>query len=104
MPRLESLCRGDFGPDVQYLISALDQVLGRYNVNRKQMTLAGFSDGATYALSLGLVGDIFSRVIAYSPGGFVPPQPEVCKDGLVVLLGHLGFNCVCIGRSLVEGC
>jgi phospholipase/carboxylesterase len=64
---------------VQYLIAALDRVLGRYNVNRKQMTLAGFSDGATYALSLGLVGNIFSHVIAYSPGGFVPPEPEVSK-------------------------
>ena len=31
--------------------------------------MAGFSDGGTYSLSLGLInGDFFSRVVAYSPG------------------------------------
>lgn len=34
-----------------------------------RVALAGFSDGASYAISLGLPnGDLFSHVIAYSPG------------------------------------
>jgi predicted esterase len=36
------------------------------------MALVGFSDGATYSLSLGLAnGDLFTHVIAYSPGFIV---------------------------------
>ena len=35
--------------------------------------MAGFSDGASYALSLGVInGDLFRRVVAFSPG-FVAP-------------------------------
>ena len=34
--------------------------------------MGGFSDGATYGISLGLVnGDLFRRVLAFSPGFFV---------------------------------
>jgi predicted esterase len=33
------------------------------------VTLGGLSDGATYALALGLVnGDLFTRLVAFSPG------------------------------------
>jgi predicted esterase len=33
------------------------------------MAIAGFSDGASYALSLGLTnGDLFTHVVAFSPG------------------------------------
>ncbi len=39
------------------------------NVDPKRLALGGFSDGATYALSLGLVnGDLFPRIVAFSPG------------------------------------
>jgi predicted esterase len=35
--------------------------------------VGGYSDGASYALSLGLAnGDLFSRVIAFSPGFLAP--------------------------------
>jgi phospholipase/carboxylesterase len=38
-------------------------------VDPSRVVVEGFSDGASYALSLGLVnGDLFSRVIAFSPG------------------------------------
>jgi predicted esterase len=37
------------------------------------VVLEGFSDGASYALGLGLAnGDLFSRIVAFSPG-FIPP-------------------------------
>ena len=38
-------------------------------IDPQRMALAGFSDGASYALSLGVAnGDLFSQLIAYSPG------------------------------------
>jgi phospholipase/carboxylesterase len=42
-----------------------------------RITLGGFSDGATYALSLGLRnGDLFPRVVAFSPGFIVEGPPH----------------------------
>lgn len=61
--------RGDFGEDVAYLNEVLGFVFARLPVNPAGITLGGFSDGASYALSLGLAnGDLFPRVVACSPG------------------------------------
>lgn len=61
--------RGDFGPDVRALDDALEQVFGRVDVDPGRLALGGFSDGASYALSLGLAnGDLFTHVMAFSPG------------------------------------
>jgi predicted esterase len=39
------------------------------NVDAARVTVCGFSDGASYALSLGAInGDLFRRVLAFSPG------------------------------------
>ena len=66
---------GDFGADVQFLNRALERVFATVAVDPALMTLGGFSDGATYALSLGLInGDLFPRVIAFSPGFVVKGQ------------------------------
>jgi phospholipase/carboxylesterase len=67
------IIRGGFGPDV----AALDQLLGTisdsYAVDHARVAIAGFSDGASYALTLGLInGTLFSRMIAFSPGFLVP--------------------------------
>jgi len=65
--------RGTFGPDVEFLNRALSQVYRQCAVDAGRITVAGFSDGATYALSLGIAnGDVFSKVIAFSPGFIVP--------------------------------
>jgi predicted esterase len=38
--------------------------------------VAGFSDGATYALALGRAnGELFSDILAFSPGFLVPVHP-----------------------------
>ncbi|HEX8155675.1 MAG TPA: phospholipase [Thermoanaerobaculia bacterium] len=56
-----------FGPDVAYLDRALEWTFARYATNRSG--IGGFSDGASYALSLGLTnGDLFSHIVAFSPG------------------------------------
>ena len=58
-----------FGPDVTLLDRALERVFEAVAVDPTRIAAAGFSDGATYALSLGLVnGDLFRRLVAFSPG------------------------------------
>ena len=62
----------EFGPDVTGLNRLLAQVFEQVDVDSQRLTIGGFSDGATYALSLGLInGDLFSRVVAFSPGFIV---------------------------------
>src|SRR5262249_53007832 len=46
--------RGDFGEDVDFLNRALDHVFSRLAVDPQRLAIGGFSDGATYALSLAL--------------------------------------------------
>ncbi len=60
---------GGFGPDVEFVDRALGMVFQRQNVDPARVAIGGFSDGASYALTLGLAnGDLFSRVLAFSPG------------------------------------
>ena len=65
--------RGGFGADIPFLNRALEHVFGRLAVDPARLTIGGFSDGASYALSLGLAnGDLFPRVAAFSPGFVFP--------------------------------
>jgi predicted esterase len=69
--------RGGFGPDVDFLNEALAHVFDTVNVDPARLTIGGFSDGATYALSLGLInGDLFPRVAAFSAGFVVAGTPH----------------------------
>jgi phospholipase/carboxylesterase len=68
---------GSFGPDVEFLNQALLRVFDTTAVDPARLAVGGFSDGATYALSLGLInGDLFSRVVAFSPGFIVDGVPQ----------------------------
>jgi predicted esterase len=68
--------RDDYGPDVDLLDRALAEVFSLVPVDAGRMAVAGFSDGASYALGLGLAnGALFRRVVAFSPG-FVPRGPR----------------------------
>jgi phospholipase/carboxylesterase len=68
--------QGGFGPDVEFVDAALRAVADRFAVNMTAMALGGVSDGASYALSIGLAnGDLFPAVIAYSPGFIVAAEP-----------------------------
>jgi len=43
-------------------------------VDLTRLAIGGFSDGASYGLSVGLAnGDLFTHVLAFSPGFMVPP-------------------------------
>ena len=68
---------GRIGPDVAFLDRALDQVFARHAVDPERIAVAGFSDGASYALTLGLAnGGLFGHVLAFSPGFMAPPRVE----------------------------
>ena len=62
------------GTDLAFLDRALAYVFARANVDPKRVALGGFSDGGSYALSAGLPnGDLFTHLIAFSPGFMQPP-------------------------------
>jgi predicted esterase len=67
--------RGVFGADVAFIDRALALAFSKVAIDPKRVAVGGFSDGATYALSLGLVnGDLFTHVAAFSPGFFVAAE------------------------------
>jgi phospholipase/carboxylesterase len=64
--------RGEFGADVTFISRALERTFELAAINPARLSVGGFSDGATYALSLGLInGELFRRVVAFSPGFIV---------------------------------
>jgi phospholipase/carboxylesterase len=66
-PTWDVIETGAFGPDVRFIDRALGWTFARLLVDQERLAIVGFSDGASYALSLGLSnGDLFSRVVAYS--------------------------------------
>lgn len=68
---------GAYGPDVESLDAALAYVFARLHVQASRLAISGFSDGASYALSLGLAnGGLFPHVIAFSPGFMRPPAMD----------------------------
>jgi len=64
---------GGFGPDIDFIGAALKQTYASCSVDRTRMAIAGHSDGASYALSLGIgTGETFGRIMAFSPGVMQP--------------------------------
>ena len=50
--------------------AALARAYARCKIDQRRIAIGGFSDGATFALSLGIAsGDLFRSIIAFSPGG-----------------------------------
>lgn len=63
----------DYGPDIAFLDAALTATVDRCAVDPARMAIGGFSDGASYALSVGMMnGDCFSHLLAFSPGFMAP--------------------------------
>ncbi|MEV4499047.1 phospholipase [Micromonospora arborensis] len=104
------LIAGGFGADVERIDGLLASAFDGYPV--RDVTLGGFSDGASYALSLGLAnGDLVDAVLAFSPGFAAPPAThgrprifvshgvddrvlpiDVCSRRLVPHLHGLGYD------------
>jgi len=73
---------GGFGADVEFLNQALERVFETAAIDPARVAIGGFSDGASYAISLGLInGDFFRSVVAFSPGfvisGAIYGQPRI---------------------------
>jgi phospholipase/carboxylesterase len=78
--RTWDLFSGTVGPDVRFIDKALAFVFTRCAIDTRHIALGGFSDGAGYAIALGLSnGDLFTHVIAHSPGVLAIPDTIVGK-------------------------
>jgi phospholipase/carboxylesterase len=65
--------RGGYGPDVAFIDRALTKIFQLHPVDPARIAVSGFSDGASYALSLGVInGELFGHILAFSPGFLVP--------------------------------
>ena len=66
------LLLGGFGPDRDLIEAATAELEA---VATGPVAVGGFSDGASYALSVGLAaGDRFDAIVAFSPGFMAPPR------------------------------
>ena len=75
------------GDDLRAVDQALTQAFARCPVDESRVGIAGFSDGATAALSLGITnGRLFRAIVALSPGR-IDPQRRVGKPRIYVADG-----------------
>ena len=78
---------GSFSYDVVFIDRALTSVFSRARIDPTRVRIMGFSDGGTYSLSLGLInGDLFSRIVAFSPG-FVVSRSATGKPKVFITHG-----------------
>lgn len=72
----DALHRG-YGDDFNRIDRMLSDAFDRCSIDPARLAILGFSDGATYAISVGLMnGDLFTHVIAHSPGFIIPGAPH----------------------------
>lgn len=66
---------GEYGPDPAFIDRALARSFTLRRIDPARIAMAGFSDGASYSLSLGLAnGDLFRAVFGFSPGFVIPGE------------------------------
>jgi phospholipase/carboxylesterase len=65
---------GNFGVDIDFLEQALAFTFDRVNVDPARISIAGFGDGGTYALTVGIANAaFFTRVLAHTPALLMTP-------------------------------
>jgi phospholipase/carboxylesterase len=65
--------RGSFSTDFSRIDRMLTDVFDQCAIDARHLGVVGFSDGATYAVSMGIInGDVFTHVIGHSAGFIVP--------------------------------
>lgn len=80
------LAMGGNGPDLARLEQALTIISSHFQIDTSHLGFAGFSDGGSYALSIGLTnGELVSHVIAFSPGFMSLYAPEGSPQ---ILIAH----------------
>lgn len=77
------------GRDARTVNRALDYVFTNYAIDASRISIAGFSDGASYAMTLGLLnGDLFKHVIAFSPRFVAAPDPQDTRRHPQFFISH----------------
>lgn len=68
-PTWDIIAEESFDRDVIFIDQALVLAFEAYTIDPSHIAIGGFSDGASYALCVGLSnGDLFTHIIAFSPG------------------------------------
>lgn len=79
---------GRFDVDVKFIDRALQYTFDRCRIDPTRILFGGFSDGASYTLSLGVAnGDLFSHLVGFSPGLWRPGEPTVGEPKIFVSHG-----------------
>jgi phospholipase/carboxylesterase len=74
--------------DLVFLDEALDKIMTAHKVDERRVGISGFSDGASMALSWGLVnGKLFSAIAAFSPGFVHLSKPPLGKPRVFISHG-----------------
>lgn len=96
----------NWGYDYVAINRSLEEAFARCAIDSNRLAIGGFSDGASYALSLGLAnGDVFRYIIAFSPGYIVRSQargrsgPKGVEIPLVYIAHGTGDNVLPIGST-----
>jgi predicted esterase len=79
---------GIYGPDLTTIDAALRLTFARCAVDATRICLEGFSDGASYALGVGITNpEIFTSVVAFSPGFVTNAEHQGGKPRIFVSHG-----------------
>lgn len=87
-PTWDLILNGEVGPDVGFIQKALEYTFARCRIDPARICLGGFSDGASYGLSIGVAnGDLFTHLVGYSPGYLQYPDDSIGKPRVFVSHG-----------------
>jgi predicted esterase len=79
----------EFGSDADRVERGLAEVMSRAEIDRFRIVPLGFSDGASYALSLALANPrLFRSAVAIAPGFVVPPSRQDLRQSLFIAHGR----------------
>lgn len=77
-----------FDVDVRYLGAAYRRVTGILDIDGEHVALGGQSDGAGYALTMGLAyGDVWNHLLIFAGGGLIEPLRRKGKPRIFIAQG-----------------
>ncbi|HWE06053.1 MAG TPA: PHB depolymerase family esterase [Rhizomicrobium sp.] len=83
------IINGAGGLDAKFINRAMARVYEMRTIDPARVAMAGFSDGASASLSLGLAnGDLFAAVFGFSPG-FIVDLPRAGKPSVFISHGTI---------------
>jgi phospholipase/carboxylesterase len=75
--------------DLVFIDQAIDRIMTAHKVDERRVGIAGFSDGASMALSWGLInGKLFSAIAAFSPGFINLAKDPIGKPRIFISHGR----------------